>query len=134
MTRNYFKTGWRSLKRNRMYAILNICGLAVGIAVCLVIFAVIQFHLRFDNFHADKEHIYRVLTEYHHADAPDVFYGKGVAEPLPAALRNQFPELKKVTGIYASSDDQVVVLGENGQAEKKVQGSFRRFCRRAFLF
>jgi predicted permease len=102
-----------------MYAILNICGLAVGIAVCLIIFAVIQFHLRFDNFHADKEHIYRVLTEYHHADAPDVFYGKGVAEPLPAALRNQFPELKKVTGIYASSDDQVVVLGENGQAEKK---------------
>src|SRR3954465_9218804 len=78
MFRNYLKTALRSLVRNRNYTVINIAGLAVGIAVCLMIFIIIQFHSSYDNFHAKKDRIYRVLTEYHHADAPDIFYGAGV--------------------------------------------------------
>ena len=73
------------------YTIINIAGLAVGIAVCVMIFIIIQFQTSFDNFHSKKDRIYRVLTEYHHADAANIFYGKGVPYPMPEGLKATFP-------------------------------------------
>jgi len=86
MFKNYFKTASRSLIRNRNYAIINIAGLAVGIAVCMMIFIIIQFQTSFDDFHAKKDRVYRVLTESHHADVGTITYGKNVPFPMPAAL------------------------------------------------
>src|SRR6185369_11546083 len=119
MFKNYFKTAFRSLLRQRNYTIINISGLAAGIAVCLVIFIVIQFQLSYDNFHKKKDRIYRVLTEYHHADAAEIFYGMGVPIPMPAGIRNDFPQAEKVAPIYMEGDDQLLVLDNNGQSVKK---------------
>ena len=71
MFKNYFKTAWRNLSRNSNYTMINIAGLAIGIAVCVMIFIIIQFHSGFDNFHNGEDRIYRVLTEYHHSDSKD---------------------------------------------------------------
>jgi ABC-type antimicrobial peptide transport system permease subunit len=119
MIKNYFKTALRSLLRNRNYTIINIAGLAVGIAVCTLIFVIIQFHSSFENFHSKKDRIYRVLTEYHHADAANVFYGKGVPFPMPAALKPAFPQIEEVAPVYADHDDQLLVLDDNGAVTKK---------------
>src|SRR4030095_14629468 len=118
MFKNYFKTAIRSLTRNRNYTIINIAGLAVGIAVCMMIFIIIQFQTSFDDFHAKKDRIYRVLTEYHHADAGTVSYGKGIPFPMPAGLKTTFPQLEQVTPIYASHNDQLQVLDVNGTPVK----------------
>jgi putative ABC transport system permease protein len=93
--KNYFKTAFRSLIRNRNYAIINLAGLAVGIAVCIMIFIIIQFQTGFDSFHLKKDRIYRVLTEYHHADAANISYGKGVPFPMPTGLKTVFPQLSQ---------------------------------------
>jgi putative ABC transport system permease protein len=119
MLKNYFKTAIRTLWRNKQYTLLNISGLAAGIAVCLVIFVIIQFELNFENFQTKKDRIYRVLTEYHHADAGDIFYGPGVPFPLPASLKTSFPQVEKITPIYSQGDDQILVLDNSGKAEKK---------------
>ncbi|HEX4849773.1 MAG TPA: ABC transporter permease [Puia sp.] len=119
MFKNYFKTAIRNLARNKNYTIINIAGLASGIAVCLVIFIIIQFEMSYDNFHAKKDRIYRVLTEYHHADAAEIFYGQGVPFPMPAGLRANFPQLEKVSGIYHQGNAQILVLDENGNPGKK---------------
>src|SRR6266700_4629563 len=120
MFRNYFKTAYRSLIRHKNYSIINIAGLAAGIAVCLVIFIIIQLQLSYDNFHVKKDRIYRVLTEYHHADAGgNIFYGKGVPIPMPAGIRTAFPELEQVATIYTENNDQVLVLDDGGQPVKK---------------
>ena len=84
MFRNYFKTAFRNLTRNRNYTIINIAGLSVGIAVCMMIFIIIQFLTSFDNFHAKKDRVYRVLTEYHHEDGANISYGKDVPFPMTA--------------------------------------------------
>ena len=118
MFKNYFKTAFRSLIRNRNYAIINIAGLAVGIAVCMMIFIIIQFQTSFDNFHAKKDRIYRVLTEYHHADAGNISYAKNVPFPMPAGLKTAFPQLEQVAPIYASHNDQLLVLDDNGTPVK----------------
>src|SRR6187551_2653713 len=118
MFKNYFKTAFRSLTRNRNYTIINIAGLAVGIAVCMMIFIIIQFQTSFDNFHPKKDRIYRVLTEYHHADAPDIFYGKAVPYPMPAGLKTTFPQIEQVAPVFASQNNQLLIPDNNGTTVK----------------
>src|SRR4051795_11728247 len=114
MFRNYFKTAIRSLSRNRNYTIINIAGLAVGIAVCIMIFIIIQFQTSFDTFHSKRDRIYRVLTEYHHADAANIFYGKGVPYPMPLGLKTTFPQIEEVAPVYGDHNDQLLILAHNG--------------------
>ena len=118
MFKNYFKTAFRSLIRNRNYTIINIAGLAVGIAVCMMIFIIIQFQTSFDNFHAKKDRIYRVLTEYHHEDAANIAYGKDVPFPMPTGLKTAFPQIEQVAPIFASQNDQLLIPDDNGTAVK----------------
>jgi putative ABC transport system permease protein len=119
MVKNYFKTAFRSLTRNRNYTIINIAGLAVGIAVCMMIFIIIQFHTSYDDFHKNKDRIYRVLTEYHHADAADISYGKDVPFPMPAGLKTAFPQIEQVAPIFASHDDKLLIPDDNGTTVKQ---------------
>jgi len=107
MFSSYFKTASRTLLRNRNYTIINIAGLAVGIAVCLMIFIIIQFQTSFDNFHPKKARIYRVLTEYHHADAANIVYGKDVPFPMPIGLKAAFPQVEQVAPVWESQNDQL---------------------------
>ena len=118
MFKNYFKTAFRSLHRNRNYTIINIAGLAVGIAVCMMIFIIIQFQTSFDNFHSKKDRIYRVLTESHHADAGNISYAKNVPFPMPAGLKAEFPQLEQVAPVYASHNDELQVLNDDGMPIK----------------
>ncbi len=118
MFKNYFKTAFRSLTRNRNYAIINIAGLAVGIAVCLMIFMIIHFQTSYDTFHPKKDRIYRVLTESHHADAGTISYAKNVPFPMPAGLKTDFPQLEQVAPVYASHNDELQVLDDNGTPVK----------------
>ncbi|HWB94488.1 MAG TPA: ABC transporter permease [Puia sp.] len=120
MFRNYIKTAIRSLARNRTYSIINITGLAAGIAVFLLIFVIIRFESSFDNFHSKKDRIYRVLTEYHHAGSK-AFCGQAVPAPLPTAIRHDFPDLVQTTGVYGSHGDQVLIPEKDGE----VQGKFK---------
>src|SRR6478736_3116293 len=107
MFRNYLKTAIRNLKRNKAYAVINILGMAVGIAACLLIFLVVQFETSFDKFHANGNQIYRVGTEFHNQDG--VSYSEGIAFPTAPAIRLDFPEIKKVSSIYESGGDEVTL-------------------------
>jgi len=118
MFKNYFKTAFRSLTRNRNYTIINIAGLAVGIAVCMMIFIIIQFQTSFDDFHSKKDRVYRVLTESHHADASTISYGKNVPFPMPEGLKTAFPQLEQIAPVYASHNDELQVLDDNGTPVK----------------
>lgn len=118
MIKNYFKTALRSLMRNRTYTIINIAGLAVGVAVCMMIFIIIQFQTSFDNFHTKKDRIYRVLTENHQADAATVSYEKNVPFPMPAGLKTAFPQIEQIVPVYASHNDELQVLDGNGTPVK----------------
>ncbi|MFS4445979.1 FtsX-like permease family protein [Maribacter sp. 2307UL18-2] len=118
MLKNHFKVALRNLIRRKNHAFINIGGLSIGIAVCFMIFIITQFESSFDDYHEKKDRVYRVLTEYHHAE-PEIFYGSGVPYPLPLELKSSFPELQKVSAIYSEGDDQIIVLDLNGNPVKK---------------
>jgi putative ABC transport system permease protein len=119
MLKSLFKTAWRNVSRHKSYTFINIIGLGSGIAICLVIFVLIQFHSSFDTFHSKKDRIYRLLTEYHHADSKDIFYGSGIARAIPQSLKTDMPEIEQVAPIYHQNDEQLQVLNAEGQIEKK---------------
>jgi ABC-type antimicrobial peptide transport system permease subunit len=98
---------------------INIAGLAVGIAVCMMISIIIKYQTSVDNFHSNKDRVYRVLTEYHHADAANIDYGKDVPFPMPKALKTAFPQIEQVAPIFASQDDQLLIPDDNGTTIKQ---------------
>ena len=115
MLRNYFKTAFRTLVRHLNYTIINVAGLTVGIAVCMMIFVIIQYQTSFDTYHSNRNRVYRVLTEHRSTDAANIPYSKDVPFPLPNALKTSFPQIEKVAPIFASSNDQILVTDENGK-------------------
>ena len=119
MFRNYFKTSTRNLLRNKSYAFINIAGLAIGIAVCLIIFIVIQYQTGFDDFHPQKDRIYRVLTAIHHTEGGQVTYTQGVPYVLPAAIKKTFPQVEQAASIFASHNDELLIPDEKGVTIKK---------------
>jgi putative ABC transport system permease protein len=64
------KLAWRNLKKNKLYAFVNILGLTVGIASCLLIGIYIKHELSYDKFHANADKIVRATMEYNLADGP----------------------------------------------------------------
>ncbi len=62
MLKNYFKIAFRNVARNKVFAIINALGLAIGISACLLIYIVTSFELSYDTFHPDKNRIYRIVT------------------------------------------------------------------------
>jgi ABC-type antimicrobial peptide transport system permease subunit len=119
MIRNYFINVFRNLSRRLNYTIINLAGLTTGIAVCLLIFVIIRFETSFDAFHAKADRLYRVLTEYHHPGDLGIFYGADVPRPLPSMIKTGFPDVQKSSGIWASSNDQIILSDDKGQTEKK---------------
>ncbi len=70
MLRNYLKVAWRNLLRNKIYSIINICGLAIGLAVCMQIVLYTGHEYSYDKFHENINDIYRVETEIKFGNDP----------------------------------------------------------------
>jgi len=106
MIRNYFNIAWRNIKRNKVYAAINISGLAVGIAACLVLFIVIKYELSYDQFQPGYKNIYHVAAKIKSAEGDS--YGEGIPYPAYDALRTQFPDI--VTGaLFHNNNGQVTI-------------------------
>jgi putative ABC transport system permease protein len=63
MLKNYFTIAWRNLVRNKAFSAINILGLSIGIAACVLILQYVTFELSYDNFHAKGDRIYRVRQD-----------------------------------------------------------------------
>ena len=114
MLKNYFKIAWRNLIRHKSYTAINIAGLAVGIAACLLIFTVVQFELSYDTFQKNYGRIYRVVTAEKHGDGSEN-NNPGIPCPAYDALKADFPQFEKVVPVNASSDNLITVLGSDPQ-------------------
>lgn len=63
MFKSYLKIAWRNMQRHRAYAFINILGLSLGIAACLLILQYVSFELSYENFQVNKDRIYRVRQD-----------------------------------------------------------------------
>jgi putative ABC transport system permease protein len=119
MLKSYFKIALRNIVRHKGYAAINISGLTVGIAACLLIFVVIQYELSFETFRPDLKNIYHVVTQEKRESG--FSYNPGIAVPSTDALRLDFPQAK-VAAINSSYGSQITVPQKgftNGMDDKK---------------
>lgn len=114
MLKNYFRIAYRNLIRNANYTVINVAGLAVGIAVCMMIFLVIRFQNSFDDFHPNGQRIYRILTSPEELSPGAAGSRKNVPFPMASGLKTTFPQLEAVTQVYASHNDVLQVLNSDG--------------------
>ena len=102
MFKNYFVTALRNLARHKTNSVINIAGLVVGFAAFLLIFLVIRYEQSFDDFHANKNDIYRVVRIGKNPENRE--YRTGVPFPVTQALRTELPQLKNAAAILGDNN------------------------------
>jgi putative ABC transport system permease protein len=115
MIKNYLITSFRNLRRNWNFTVINITGLTLGLACCILIFFTVRYELSFDAHHQHSNKIYRILK---HNKGEGGGYNMGMPLPILAALRNDYPEIKNQVTCTYSMREILVTIGE-GPAKKK---------------
>jgi len=112
MFKNYFKTAWRSLWRNKLFSGLNIFGLATGMACSILIFLWVQDELSFDKFNHNASNIFRITDK-----TSDQEYAV-VPPSLAYAIQTQIPAIKNATRVV--SVQKMITVGTNKFDEKNI--------------
>ena len=105
MFKNYMKVALRNLNRHKGYSLINITGLAIGMACCLLICLWVADELSFDRFHADSSRLYRVEFDQNYSGKD--FHVTVVQYPLARALEAELPEIEHAVR-YAWLGEQLV--------------------------
>ncbi|MBS1509483.1 MAG: ABC transporter permease [Bacteroidetes bacterium] len=115
MIKNYFITAWRNFRKNKLFSLINVSGLAIGISASLIIYLMVQFEFSYDNFHKDGDRIYRVVSDLTFP-GNEKFYNSGVPVPMPVAVRNDITGLETVTHFITSNEMNVMVQVNGSQS------------------
>jgi len=93
MIKNYFKIAFANLMRNKVYSLINIVGLAIGITACILIMLYVQSELSYDKFHEKADRIYRV--NLFGVLNGDVINSSVTCPPLAKTMQNEIPEVEE---------------------------------------
>ncbi len=100
MLKNYLITTYRTIIRNKVFSLINIGGLTIGMAACILIAQYVVFEKSYDRFHSNFSNIYRLINIRHYPTHSDESAGAVVA--LGPALKEMFPEVKEFARCYKS--------------------------------
>jgi putative ABC transport system permease protein len=125
MWRNYLKITFRSLLRYRGYAVINILGLAIGLACCTLIFLYTQDELSYDQFHQNLPQLYRANTVISLNNSGDLDILPNTPLPLGEAAKNEIPEIKAVVRFNEAS--QIIKIGEKTFSENVLRADANFF-------
>ena len=109
MLKNYFKVAWRNLLRNKTFSLINILGLAIGLASFILIALFVADELSYDRFNEKASRIYRING--------DVRFGGNdlrlavSSDMMGPTLKNDFPQVEQFVRIYNSSGSKLIKKG-----------------------
>jgi putative ABC transport system permease protein len=101
MIKNYLKVAIRYLQHHKGYTIINVSGLGVGIACCILIALFVKSEWSFDRFHSKADRLHRAWLEEHYEG--QVFTNTVTPVPLGPVLQNGLPEIERTCRIYSTS-------------------------------
>ena len=106
MISNYLKIALRNIKRHKIYSFINIIGLAIGMACCILVFLYVSHELSYDKYHQDGERIFRIAQKIQ-KDSAELDTAR-VATPLIPAVRESFPEVESAVRFQLATWDSLV--------------------------
>ena len=126
MLKNYLKSAWRNLWKNRTFSAINIFGLSVGIAAFLLIVNYLHFEYSFDDAHEQKDRIYRMPMVVSEKDGKEQTFAFTYPAVAPA-LKKDFPEIAEVARFRRQGG--IVTYGE----QKIIEGGTLYYADRALF-
>ncbi|MDX1672018.1 MAG: ABC transporter permease, partial [Balneolaceae bacterium] len=99
MIKNYFKIALRTVKRNSIYSIISVLGLAIGITGASLLYLYIDNELSYDAFHEESDRIYRIVEISESAERGTRYFGQ-TAPILGSTLEEQYPEIDEMVRVY----------------------------------
>lgn len=115
MLKNYFITAFRNLKNNLSHTLLNVMGLALGLSCCIVVFSIVDFEYSFDDWHENKENIYR-YTDIYHGDNRTSYAGI-VPYPTGKVLKEEIPEIETVLEFQGPEDGKFAFVDNDNNPQ-----------------
>ncbi len=124
MLKNYLKIAYRHLLKNKAFSLINIVGLAIGMAACLLILQYVQFELSYDDFHKNSAQLYRVAANYHTEVVQETTL---TPPPLGPLLKDSYSEVVDVARLILPWSGQAAssTLSWKGPEGKEVKQSFQ---------
>jgi hypothetical protein len=116
MLRNYFTIALRSLWRNRLYTLLNVLGLAIGLGACWVVYRLTSYELAFDRQHPHRDRTYRVVTRFTR-DGQDTG-NAGVPAALIGVAQTQLPGVERALPYFEQWMPNVYVPQAGGPSKR----------------
>ncbi len=95
MLLNYFKVTFRNIMRHKGYAFINVVGLALGLACCLLIMLLVMDELSYDKFHENADYLYRVEQDQNYSGR--IYHVNVTPYPMAEGLKTEIPEVKDAT-------------------------------------
>ncbi|MBS1530142.1 MAG: ABC transporter permease [Bacteroidetes bacterium] len=92
MIRNYVKTAWRNLWKNKVFSLINILGLSLGMAACLLILQYVNFELSYDHFNQNADNLYRVVND-RYQNGKLIQHGTITYSGVGKAMKDDYPEV-----------------------------------------
>ncbi|MDN3492577.1 ABC transporter permease [Winogradskyella bathintestinalis] len=97
MIRNYIKIAWRNIVKHKVFSLINIIGLTIGLSASFVIGLMIYYDYTFDTFHKDGDRIYRIVSDF--SDPKETYGNSGVTLALEDAIKEN-SNFETVSGFY----------------------------------
>ena len=104
MFKNYLKTAWRNILRSKGFSLLNILGLAVGLAVCFLILLYVRDEASYDSYHTYADRIYRIQRAFLAADGSVAGEFAQLAPSFVPLLVNEFKEIERIARIWGPGE------------------------------
>ncbi len=130
MWKNHLLIAWRTLKRDKLFAALNIMGLAIGVVACMLIYIYLQDELSFDAHHRKADRIFRIQAHYQFGDTKDDF---GITPfPIVPALLKEYPDIESGISLLQLGQTTLEYNGQEFTAQDGYNADTSTF--RAFDF
>jgi putative ABC transport system permease protein len=100
MIKNYLKIALRNLGKYKIISFINLFGLTVGLACCMLILAYILHETSYDRFNSKADRIFRVTRSFNNKEGIESLHLSSVAPPFGTLLVNDFPEIQKMTRLF----------------------------------
>jgi putative ABC transport system permease protein len=117
MFKNYLKTAVRNLAKNKIFSLINVAGLSIGISSALVIYLIVSYDLSFDKFEKNRDRIYRIVSDF--TFSGEAYHNSGVTYPMAKTIQKDLTGIENVVHFY-TGDEVKISVAEAGKNDPQV--------------
>src|SRR5580692_4284445 len=126
MLKSYLTTAWRNIRKNKVFSAINVIGLSIGMAACLLILQYVNFELSYDQFNQNVGDLYRVVND-RYQNGKLIQHGTITYSAIGKAMQDDFPEV--INHSRVENWGKLVL----GYKDKKIGGQKAFFVDNSFL-